>query len=78
MDKIELKVKKHDEFQLKMKITCPIRKNESMSSKRSENFFNFMRYLDNIPTYQRYSDLRGKVCLFHLGITVHKGAVCFK
>ena len=46
--------------------------------KRSENFFNFMRYLDNIPTYQRYSDLRGKVCLLHLGVTIHNTAVCFK
>ena len=46
--------------------------------KRSENFFNFMRYLDNIPTYQRYSDLRGRVGLLHLGVTVHNTAVCFK
>ena len=45
---------------------------------RSENFFHFMRYLDNIPTCQRYSDLRRKVCLLHLGVTVHNTAVCFK
>ena len=49
-----------------------------LACKRSENFFNFMRYLDNIPTYQRYSDLRGRVGLLHWGVTVHNTAVCFK
>ncbi len=61
MDKIELKVKKHDEFQLEMKITCPIRKNESMSSYYADVFFFLPRNLAvNPQTYSAnkfYNDL---------------------
>lgn len=53
MDKIDLKIKKHDEFQLEMKITCPIRKSESPNSYYADVFFFLPRNLAVNP--QSYS-----------------------